>query len=86
MKARNVLRSIDCVGHSAYKKYSLSSLARMDAIPRFVVKKGGCYMVIASSKLKFVDNKLSCRGNIGNEIVQLVQRVKPKGNVSLPVV
>ena len=32
-----------------------SSLARMDAIPCFVVKKSGGYMVITSPKLKFLD-------------------------------
>ena len=37
------------------KNYLPSGLARMDAIPRFVVKKGGGYMVIASPKLKFLD-------------------------------
>ena len=82
IKARNVLRSIDVLGFNSQKydiplikNYLPSRLARMGAIPRFVVKKGGGYMMIASPKLKFLDNKFSCRGNITREIVQLLQRV-----------
>ena len=37
------------------KNYLPSSLARLDDMPRFVVKKGGGYMVIASTKLKILD-------------------------------
>ena len=36
------------------ENYLPSSLARLDAMPRFLVKKGGGYMVIASPKLKFL--------------------------------
>ena len=42
------------------KNYLPSSLTRRDDMPRFVVKKGGGYMVIASTKLKY---------NISREII-----------------
>ena len=37
------------------KEYLPSSLRKFDSIPRFVIKKSGGYMVIASKKLKFLD-------------------------------
>ena len=59
----------------------------MDAIPCCVVKEGGGYMVIALPKLKFLDiTNYLAMGTSLEKIVQLLQRIKPKGNVSLPVV
>ncbi len=37
------------------KKYLPSSLKRLDTLPRFVIKKQGGYMVLASEKIKFLD-------------------------------
>ena len=37
------------------RKYLPSSLAKLDKLPRFVIKKDRAYMVIASEKLKFLD-------------------------------